>query len=466
MSYDEFIGLIVESPVAYFVTLIITLAVYLSFFRKQINSVFDPLFMTTVTMAFAATDVVFLWRLDLIDAQCFIQFISTETAFFVGLMLFRPLKCHEHPMRSAGGGIRRFFVLLHGGEKRFLHVLYVVSVITFMIVQAITYAIRGIPILYASRLEYYSVGGGIGILSHVLAITWFFSCYLLIYCLASTAKTGSWSRLFNFIVGVALVASPLLSGSKATFVSIVFVIFYFRFLHREDQACSVANKFLAKLQWATIVFAIAAAVFVISVQQATSDPAVWIAVLSVRFASYGDVYFMAYPTHLVDSISSKDGFLAVFGGLLGTFRLVPYNAMPESLGILLHRMIYGFDNITGPNARHNVFGLVYFGQVGSIFYSLTIGMIVGFIRNRLPAFVRPGSAIEPLFVFLAISCLAVISDLQIAMMDVISIILVAPVLYAITALVYFASTRQGARHSPRVVVARTTRPDAGRACPC
>jgi hypothetical protein len=429
MSGGQFMELIADSPFTYTAALIITFAAYLLLYRKQLYSVYDPLCVLMVSTAFAASDVVFLWWRNLIDARYFIQFINTETAFLVGLMLFKPVN-RRTIIRNAGEG-----------ERRFLVVLYIVSAIVFLLTQAVTYAILGIPILYASRNSYYSAGGGIGVLNHSLNVTWSFSFYLLIYCLASQKKVGGWFRLFNITVGVALVASAILSGSKATFIAVVFLVFYFRFLHRGDQTCSVADKSLAKLQKIAAISAIGAIFLVIGVQLSSGSPAVWLVSLYWRIADFGDVYFMAYPTHIIDAIPGKSGLLAVFGSLLGPFRIVPYDSLPETLGFVLHRMVYGFDNFSGPNDRHNVFGVVYFGAYGSILYSLILGMIVGFIRNRLPAFLHPGCAVEPLYVYLALSCLQVTGGIELFMNDIGSMIIVMPVLYVIAAVVYLASTR-------------------------
>jgi hypothetical protein len=430
MSGTQFMELIADTPLTYAVAMIMTLAVYLLLYRKQIYAIFDPFCFLIVSTAFAATDVVFLWWRDLIDARYFIQFINTEAAFLVGLILFKPLN-RRIIIRNAGEG-----------EKRFLGILYIVSAATFILSQAITYVILGIPILYESRNSYYSAGGGIGVLNHILNVTWTFSFYLLVYCFASKINVGGWFRLFNVLVGVALVASAILSGSKATFVPMVFLIFYFRFLHRGDQTCSVADKSLAKLQKITAISAIGAIFLVIGVQLSSESPAAWLVSLYWRIADFGDVYFMAYPTHIIDAIPGKGGFLAVFGSLLGPFRIVPYDSLPETLGFVLHRMVYGFNNFSGPNDRHNVFGVVYFGTYGSILYSLILGMIVGFIRNRLPAFVHPGSAVEPLYVYLALSCcLQITGGIELFMNDIGSMIIVMPVLYAMAALVYLASTR-------------------------
>jgi hypothetical protein len=147
---------------------------------------------------------------------------------------------------------------------------------------------------------------------------------------------------------------------------------------------------------------------------------------------------MAYSTHIIDTLSPKSAFLALFGSLLAMFRLVAPASLPEPLGFQIFRAVYGSVDFVGPNPRHNVFGVVYFGIFGAIIYSLMLGAMVGFVRNRIPRFVRRGSAIEPLYVFLAISCVAAPTDIGMLMMDIGSVILVAPFLYATAAILSHA----------------------------
>lgn len=441
MNYVDFMILLASNPFTYSAALVGMLAIYLLLFRKQIYSYFDPLFFAIVFTAFAATDVVFLWWLDQIDSQYLFQFIGTEATFFIGITLFCPASSRRNILSGAAATAKWRPVILHEGERYFLIVLYVLSAVVFVLTQGITYALRGIPILYASRLEYYSEGGGLGILDRVISVTWFFSCYLLMYCVATRVRIP---RALHLFVASALVGSALLSGAKSTFIAILFAIFYFRFLRRGDPMYSAFDASLARLQKGTLILAVAAAATVICVQAASNNPLVVIQVLYVRFASFGDIYFMAYPKHVVDMIPGKDAFLALFGNLLAPFRIIGYDDMPESLGYQIHRIIFGFDDFTGPNARHNVFGLVYFGRVGSMFFSLALGMIVGFIRYSLSAFVRPGSAVEPLYVFLAISSVWATTDFTLVTKDIVSAITVVPVLYAVAALVCVASTAQAA----------------------
>lgn len=119
MTDAGFIGLVIGFPVMYAVTLVVMLAVYLALFRKQINSVFDPLFFIAIFTAFAAADVLFLWWLDVIELRYFLQFIATEAAFFVGLALFRPRKSRSRFTERPRSAIRMFFVVWHGEKNSF-----------------------------------------------------------------------------------------------------------------------------------------------------------------------------------------------------------------------------------------------------------------------------------------------------------------------------------------------------------
>ena len=162
MSHAEFIGLINEVLHHLdIITLILVVTLYLFIYSRHLHSVFDPLFLATVYGALAGTDVIFLWLRRQIDVSFLCQFIVTEVAFFVGILFFKPLKGHGQ-MKADSGLQKRHLVLLSGGDRPLLGILYVISSVTFLVTQAITYGARGIPLFYDSRLEYYSIGGGIG----------------------------------------------------------------------------------------------------------------------------------------------------------------------------------------------------------------------------------------------------------------------------------------------------------------
>ncbi|HWY71017.1 MAG TPA: hypothetical protein VNX88_20290 [Terriglobales bacterium] len=419
MTYLEFLQELSQHPVVYLVLLVVTVWAYLFLLRKRIYSISDPLFFAALYSALAATAVWYMcWR-NLIETTYVLQFAATEVAFIFGILVF---PCFNG-QGSASTSVYR-------NNKPFFSLLYIVSSGMFVIAQIAVYSIRGIPIFYASRLQYYAEGGGLGIFDRILSVSSFFCWYLIIYRFAYRIKIKFWPRLLDHAVLWALVFSAVLSGSKSTFLTVVFVIFYFRLLHRQDPDCAIEFRDeLAKWQKRIIIAACFAFVSVMAFEVHSSSYTLLVIETSQRLSAFGDTFFMAFPTHLVESLSGKHPLLAIFGGVLVMFRLVSPADLPENVGFQLYRGVYGFDAFVGPNPRHNLMGLVYFGIVGSIFYSLTLGLLVGFLRNVVIRWMKPGNTIEPLFAFLAVSCVSVSTDIAIFMKDVSSALMVVPVMY-------------------------------------
>lgn len=434
MTYLAFLAEIADAPLTYVFMLLVTICIYYLVLRKRVYSIFDPLFIIAIFAILAAADVFFLaWR-DLIESRYLIQFAATETAFLAGLCFFRPF--------PACGKVLRDPDLKN--DSRFLSALYVLSSGIFVVTQLGTYAAHGIPLFYASRLQYYGEGGGLGALSRVLDITWFFSCYLLIYRFCYKVKIQGWPILVDVFVALALLMAPLLSGSKSGLMLVIYCLFYFRFLHRGALSKTGADLVLTKVLKYGCIGAAVAAVLVVAVQLASAGPVAWAYSLYQRIVSSGDTFFMAYPNRIIDSLPNKNGILAIFESIAIMFRLVSPDNVPENLGYRLFRAVYGGGDFVGPNPRHNIFGVVYFGLVGGIVYSLLLGLILGYIRNRLAGKIRLGGALEPLYVFVAISAVGIATDVGMLMKDLGSVLLVVPALYAMAAIISVASARRRA----------------------
>lgn len=100
-----------------------------------------------------------------------------------------------------------------------------------------------------------------------------------------------------------------------------------------------------------------------------------------RIVGFGDVYWAAYPEDNLSKIEPASPFYAVFGDILASYRIVGWSDIPKSIGLQLFNMNYPYWDVTfGSNARHNVFGLVYFGYIGSILFSFILGLFLGAFR--------------------------------------------------------------------------------------
>lgn len=158
--------------------------------------------------------------------------------------------------------------------------------------------------------------------------------------------------------------------------------------------------------------------------------------LLFRMQSSGDVFFMAYPHELWKTLNGGNAFYALFGGSLIALRLIPPDMVPEPLGFQLFHNATGMSGMFGPNPRHNVFGLVYFGYWGSMLYSAIIGALMGVVRNVGFRFVRIGALSELIFVFAAIAVVPINMGADMFIGDMTNLVLIGCPLIGIA---YFAS---------------------------
>ena len=97
----------------------------------------------------------------------------------------------------------------------------------------------------------------------------------------------------------------------------------------------------------------------------------------------------------------------------------------------------------GPNPRHNVFGLLYFGFWGSPFYSAALGGIVGIVRNYGWRMIRIGGPSELVFVYLAISIVAVNTDASSFIGDLTNLVMIGIPLGIVAFFLSFAAIPHG-----------------------
>jgi hypothetical protein len=395
MDYSNFDLLFASAPELYAASLSVCALAYFLILRKRIHSFFDPLFFNMVFTICAAAVVPFLYFAQDIRGSYFAQFLVTELLFLFCMVAIPEPRATLRLSDQA---------LISPSRRRFLQCLYLISAGVFVVSQLSAYAIGGIPLFHDSRLDYYSGGGGFGSLGRAVSMSSFFCWYLLIYRFVYQWRIGLWPKACDFGILLVLLTSAVLSGSRSTFVSVLFLIFYFRLIHKRTPLYpKQQDARLAKGQFITLIVASVGALLVLSATSYASGVGGAIYAFLFRMVMSGDVYFMAYPNDLLKSLNGGNPLLALFGGSLIAFRLIPPDMVPEPLGFQLFHSATGMSGMFGPNPRHNVFGLVYFGCWGSIIYSAFLGALVGVVRNVGFRFVRIGGLSELIYVFAAVS---------------------------------------------------------------
>ena len=415
MNYLDFDLLFVSAPGLYFLALMISSVVYIPIIRLSVSSIFDPLGENLVFSMFASAIVIFLAFTKHVETPYLIQFVTSEL-LFLGCLAAIP----KYRQTTKVDDTR----LADPEHRRFLQSLYLLSACIFILSQGAAYAIGGIPLFYESRLDYYAAGGGFGFLSRVISTSSFFCWYLLIHRLAYRWKIGFWPKIADIFLLVSLSLAAVLSGSKSTFVSVLFLLFYFRVLHRNSDLYSKKrDRLFIRGQKLILAAALGGVVVVLLSTGRAGGISESLYQFYYRVVLSGDGYFMGYPNNVLRAVDSRSPLVAIFGGTLGMLRLISPDQLPEPLGFQLFHLTGGVGSF-GPNPRHNLFGLVYFGAGASVFYSAFLGLLVGLVRNGGRRFVCLGGVSELMYVLLAVSVVSVNIDLVLFVSDVTNFVVV------------------------------------------
>ena len=343
MGYIEYLELVLASPWLYVAALLIAFPVYIFMLRKQINSVFDPLFLDMFFAAIGTATVIFLLFTENIETKNFVQYILSEFLYLFCLTLI--------PLRL--GKLAHNDELLHiESSRRLLQCIFLVSAAVFLVSQTLIYVYNGIPLFLGDRLDYYAAGNGIGIFSRLIEMSSYLCWYLLLHKYTYKWKIRCIPKAFDAFLLAGLVLSCILSGSKSALLVAVFVIFYFRSLHRQSSFYpEKADRSLKRIQTLTLGIASGVVVLVLLVTGFAANFAESLGALLTRVVSAGDVYFMTYPGSNLHDLNGTHAFLALFGPTLAVFRIVDPGSLGTSLGFQIFHNVVQSTKDLGPQSK-------------------------------------------------------------------------------------------------------------------
>jgi heme/copper-type cytochrome/quinol oxidase subunit 2 len=384
--------------------------------------------------------------MNLIGSYYFFSFLLTQTFFFLGFLTIKPINI-KNVIRNSSNARIRFSATAK--------ILFYISVLLYVPSQLFVYYHAGIPLFMESRLETFIGGSGFGIFSRIILATSTIVSTILIYKIFFVKGRFFFERQLDTFLILFIIATGFLSGSKMTFLGLVFIMFFVVFFNYRA-ANSATRRLLRKIrkrQWQLFFIAVIAAIAVVTIQftlkyggENTINP---LTALMRRFISSGDTYVLAYPNNYLSQMKGGNPFLALFGDIFGMTRIVPWEDLPKGLGLQLYQSHYNTNLISGPNAKHNVFGLHYFGPYLSVLFSFLLGMLVSFFRNKL--FYKVGLSVTGMVVYIifAINALSLETDPHYAIGQYISIFVIFIPLYIVSALLASSITKKKT-HEKRV----------------
>ncbi len=412
----------------------VCLLVNLLLMRRYIYSIFDPLLFYAALAAMGGAVVLYLQHFDLIRPFYFWSYLATQAAFTVGFLLIRP----PAALKSS----RPTLPPTYSGPIR---VLYPLSVVLFVASQLSAYAVTGLPIFLESRLEAFATGGGFGFISRIILVTSSISLVCAFYRLLMLRLSRA-SRAFDYGVVLFCIAVAIVSGSKGALLALVFTVSLSMFFARRFHGAIHAEARVRRFLLALIGLAFPVAFVTIYLQAGIDNPLELASVVAMRFFQTGEIYFMVYPGDVLQRLQDGNGLLALFYSPLGSLRLVPREYLPVNLGLQAFWYHYDTSLLAGPNARHNVFGLHYFGPLLSVVFSFLLGLVFSLARNTTYRRLPPTPVGMNLYV-LIVSC-AVYIEQDVAGQALeyfFSVVLIFPLLYAVS---YFISPTRMRRARP------------------
>ena len=420
MTNWDFLSLLTSNIQSFICSFVSSFCIYYYCFRNVIHSILDPLFWSLLGSCFGFSVVSFLFLLDQISIYYYSSYLLTQFSFIIFLLI---------GMKHRISIINPVIII---NKSYFLYCFFFISLFVDIFCQTLTLYLRGIPILMESRLETFSGGTGYGLFSRFLDISRCFTLYFVFY-FWFFHKFRRILKVYIIYLFLVLVAS----GSKSSVLSIGVLYFCYVFSNRITNGL----KGLSRITKLLIPISILGALLMLYIRLGSFTTS--IIELLARFVFYGDIYWQAYPNDFLSVLNDSSPFKALFSDFLGSFRLIDWANLPTPIGIDLYKSVHSVDLMTGPNARHNVFGLLYFGYAGSCLFSAVIGLCTGFFRQLCLSFSGHSHIIKALAVILYIKMIALETDPTLAVTGLVSILMVFPILLFLSFCVFMLFDKSG-----------------------
>lgn len=369
---QAFLQALASNPHWYGLALLLAAAGLAVLVRPSITTLYDPWAVQQIQTIFASAAVIFMYIEDIIAPSLMIYHIAALASFLI---------CAGVMFRQT---IRNCWVARHV-EPRALNSLRGVLLAVLVVSQLGAWAIAGIPLFLESRLNAFSSGGGIGILSRIISFTSLVTIFLTVLRVGISKR-----KRLNFTDGFVLIftiAASVANASKTNIVLTLLIIltshWFFRRVIRNYAAPRVSRKKLIGL--AVVLFAL---VLVPVAVEMTGDSGVNAAgplgAAFIRLIFSGDGYMWMYGDDYLSKVTVDSPTALLFADFLGVTRLMSWDQLPVHPGLQIFQDLFpDSDSIRGPNVRVDTFGLLYGSMVFGVVFAAFLGGVFGLLRGWL-----------------------------------------------------------------------------------
>lgn len=385
MDYFNFLFFQIKENLNLYLTILFFVSlIYILILRKHMYSILDPIVFMILSCVFSTADVMFMYFKGMVNSYYFVHYCITESLMILGIIIFSKINLKNN--RDFHKDIK-YKNVNQNNEKKIHNLIYIFTSFLFNLTIVFIYYKFGLILLNkaTSRLEIYK---NMGILYLIIIMAKPTYAYLLVWrCSLKTKKISKIFDLFNLLFFTSFL---MLSGSKSDFIIVLFALFYYvMHLNKNQNSKSKQimkiNKTLNFLFIMSIIVAITISNITANKGEKTLDNFMF------RLVDYGDIYPLYYLSGLqFDGGNFANGFIIIFSPiivlfqkLVGIFNIKVVDEFPKLIGLRLSQAVYNTDTIAGGNSRYNIFGLFYFGYIGSMVFSFLSGFMIGFSKDKL-----------------------------------------------------------------------------------
>jgi len=414
MEFNFFIQKILSDLWLNIIVYLIFVGLYIALFWNRIWSIIDPLFLQVVSMASAAYCVYILTYYNLIKIDYTVSFLLTEISFIIGFFVVKNVKSESsRDYKDFNFNFNELEIFIWCAAC----IYFISQIVTFITIGFILFN-EGTNHLFAFQ-EHSFLRVFLNYSRMIFLISVFYKKHIV-------GKFTMAEKLFVLFT----VISTVLEGSKSALLNFFVVYFIVSFIYGKRTGMKIfkINKYLLLLLFLS-------AISIVSIQN-RSGVASSLASLYYRFIGSGDIFVLGYNDKVIESIHEKSGFKYIFYPGIGTFlRLFTGMEAPHIIGVDITQYYTGKTD-SGPNARHNFLGMIFWGYGGMIF-SFVCGFLISWVRNKLIFFDRKNTQ----FIFFIIvaqlmwSVATLISDANLFMNNLVWSFVMLVIIYLLSTIV-------------------------------
>lgn len=381
MTTFEFFLILNDYPFTFLGCLFISLLLFSYVIKKSTSSWLNPLRFNIFTFSIGISVVLFLNFLGYVKNQTFIYIIISVIVFWVTFLLIFKNK-------------QRNIIITFGSEMVLAKSLFYVCYFLFILLTLISYKLLGIPAFNEEgRLSTYT-GSGFGFIARLTPMLYLYSSFYIIHLFISANTTRK--KMLPFFLLIPILIIGILSGSRSSFLVIVFAFWGYKtfFLNDEPKALDYKKMIFPTLLLSFISFTFASA----------GDLFYAVYMFFERAVASGDLYWEALPDDTWKAVVVENPFHYVFVGFFGPLRIMDPNLAEIPIGFQLTDIIYPSiaGRSTGPVALFPIFGLVCFGYVGGIIFSFFQALLASFLFKL--TYIKSNSIILSALAYYGFSC--------------------------------------------------------------